>query len=120
MSISAFAAPPLSIIQKAKGQVENARYYLPAQAGYGLMLTQVDYDSKTYTMVYRYHYTMYAEKPSAAAIKEVKQGMIHLIKANPQSDDMQFLQAGITFHYNYYSENGTFLYAVKITPSDIK
>lgn len=116
----AFAAPPLSMIQKAKDMVEDARYQLPVSVGNGLMLTNVSYDSKTYTLVYRYHYTFPVSKPSNEAIKESKLGVVHLLKANPNSEDMQFLKSGITFHYNYYSENGTFLYAVKITPSDIK
>lgn len=119
-NISAFAIPPLSTIQKVKEQVENVRYQLPAQAGYGLMLTQVSYDSQKYTIVYRYHYTVPAVKPTQEAIQEAKLGIIHMLKANPNSEDMQFIKAGITFHYNYYNEDGTFLYAIKITPQDVK
>lgn len=119
-NISAFAAPPLSTIQKVKEQVESVRYQLPAQAGYGLMLTQVSYDSQKYTIVYRYHFVIPVEKPSTEAIKEARLSMIHMLKANPNSEDMQFLKDGITFHYNYYNEDGTFLYAIKITPQDVK
>ncbi|MDE7387046.1 MAG: hypothetical protein K2N28_07910 [Muribaculaceae bacterium] len=120
VNIGAFAIPPLSTIQKVKDQVENIRYQLPAQAGYGLMLTQVSYDSQKYTIVYRYHYTVTAVKPSPEAINEAKQSIIHMLKANPNGEDMQFIKAGITFHYNYYNEDGTFLYAIKITPQDVK
>lgn len=119
-SSSIFAAPPLSAIQKAKNQVESVRDQLPIQVSNGLILTQVSYDSKTYTMVFRYYYTIPVTKPTATAIKETKLSMIHLLKANPNSEDMQILKSGISFHYNYYTEDGTFLYAVKITPSDIK
>jgi hypothetical protein len=114
------AAPPSPVIQKAKATVENARYILPAEAGYGIMLTQVNYDSKTYTLVYRYHFTIPATKPTANAINETKQGVVHMLKAQPNSEEMQLLKGGITFHYNYYTTEGTFLYAIKITPSDVK
>lgn len=119
-STQILAAPPLSTIQKVKEQVENIRYQLPVQAGYGLMLTQVSYDSQKYTIVYRYHYAIPVEKPTAEAVKEAKLGIVHMLKANPNSEDMQFLKAGITFHYNYYTEAGSFLYAIKITPADVK
>ena len=119
-NISIFAVPPLSSIQKAKETVENARYQLPIQVSYGLMLTQVSYDSTNYTLVYRYHYIIPVAKPSNEAIKESKLGIIHMLKANPNSEDMQLLKAGITFHYNYYSEDGTFLYAIKLSASDFK
>lgn len=119
-SINIYAAPPLSAIQKAKTVVEDARYQLPVEIGNGLILTQVSYDSKSYTLVYRYHYAVIVTKPSSNTINEVKQGMIHLLKAHPDSDEMQILKSGISFHYNYYNDDGTFLYAVKITPSDIK
>ena len=82
---NAFAAPTLSLIQKVKNQVEAIRYQLPAQAGYGLMLTSVSYDSQTYTIVYSYHYNMYVEKPNPEAVKEVKLGLIHMMKANPKA-----------------------------------
>lgn len=118
--VPVFGAPPLSVIQKVKEQVEAARYKLPVQAGYGLTLTQVSYDSKTYTMVYRYHYNMHVEKPTSEAIKEAKLGVVHLIKANPNSEEYKFVKSGISFHYNYYTENGQFLYAVKITSADLK
>lgn len=81
------AAPSLATIQKAKAVVENARYQLPIEAGYGLVF---------------------------------KLGIIHMLKANPNSEDMQLLKGGITFHYNYYSIDGDFIYAMKITPADIK
>ena len=119
-NISICAAPPLAAIQKAKNLVENARYQLPVEAGYGLVLTQVSYDSKTYTLVYRYHYTIPVAKPTTQAIYESKQGIIHLLKANPNSEDMQILKSGISFHYNYYDMDGNFLWAVKITPADVK
>lgn len=38
-NVSVNAAPPLSTIQKAKAVVEDARYQLPLEAGYGLVLT---------------------------------------------------------------------------------
>lgn len=114
------AVPPLATIQKAKEAVENARYVLPMQAGNGIILTQVDYDSKTYSLVYRYHYTVPVEVPSKGTINETKKGMIHLTKANPDSEEMMLLNDGITFDYNYYSEDGTFLFSVKITPDDVK
>ncbi len=114
------AAPSLAIIQKAKGVVETARYELPVEIAPGLTLTQVSYNSEKYTLVYRYHFTVYVEKPNADAIKEAKLALVHMLKANPNSDEMQLIKGGITFHYNYYSENGTFLYAVKITPADVK
>ncbi len=118
--VPVFGAPPLSVIQKAKEQVEAARYQLPVQAGYGLTLTQVSYDSQTYTIVYRYHYNMYVEKPTPEAIKEAKLGIVHMMKANPNSEDYQFVKSGISFHYNYYTENGQFLYAIKIISADLK
>lgn len=116
----AFAVPPLSLIQKAKDQVEAARYQLPVQVGYGLTLTKLSYDSQTYTIVYRYHYNMYVEKPTPEAIKEAKLGIIHMFKANPNAEDYKFVKGGITFHYNYYTEDGSFLYAIKITSADLK
>lgn len=120
ISVAAIAAPPLATIQKAKNMVENARYQLPADVGNGMTLSQVNYDSKTYTLVYRYHYYVPSHKPTLDAINETKQGIVHLLKAQPYCDEMTFLKDGITFHYNYYSSDGTFLYAVKITPADIK
>lgn len=114
------AAPPLDAIRKVKAMVEDARYQLPADAGYGLMLTQVNYDSKTYTIIYRYHYINPTQKPSPSTISEVKKGLIHMLKANPNSEDMQLLKAGFTFHYNYYNPDGSFLYANKITPADVR
>ena len=118
--ISVNAAPPLSYIQKAKNIVEEARFQLPVEAGYGLTLTQVQYDSKTYSLVYRYHYTIPVQKPDANSIKERKMSVVHLLKANPATEDMQLLKNGISFHYNYYSQDGTFMYAIKITPEDVK
>ncbi len=109
-----YAAPTLATIQKAKAVVETARYQLPVQISPAIMLTQVSYDSEKYTLVYRYHFTVAATKPTAEAIKESKLGIIHIFKANPESGDTQLLKGGITFHYNYYSEDGTFLYAIKI------
>ena len=117
---NAFVAPTLSLIQKVKNQVEAIRYHLPAQAGYGLMLTSVSYDSQTYTIVYSYHYNMYVEKPNPEAVKEVKLGLIHMMKANPKAEDYQFVKGGITFQYNYYTESGSLLYTIKITPADLK
>ena len=114
------AAPPLSIIKKAKDMVERVRYELPAEISPYMLLTQLSYDSKTYTLVYRYHCTVPVTKPTPESIKEAKLGVIHMLKANPQSEDMLFVKSGISFHYNYYSEDGKFLYAVKITPADIK
>ncbi|MBD5232156.1 MAG: hypothetical protein HDS66_08420 [Bacteroidales bacterium] len=119
-TISANASPTLATIQKAKDVVEAARYQLPAEAGYGLMLTQVSYDSNKYTLVYRYYATMPATKPTAEAINEIKQAIIHMVKAQPNSEEMQLLKGGISFHYNYYTTEGTFLYAIKITPADVK
>ena len=119
-NLSTFAAPPASVIQKVKSQVETMSYYLPSEAGYGLTLTQVRYDSSTYSIVYKYQYYLPVNTPTKAAIAEVKQGMIHMLKANPNAEDMQFIKSGITFHYRYYSSDGEFLYSIKITPSDVR
>lgn len=119
-NVCAVAAPPLSIVQKAKAMVEDARYQLPVEMGNGLTLYQLSYNSGTYSLVYRYYYSMEVTKPSSEAIKETKLGLIHLLKANPNSQDMMYLKNGITFHYNYYNPDGTFVYAMKITPADIK
>lgn len=118
-SVTALAAPPLATIQEAKDMVEAARYQLPVDLGNGMTLSQLDYDSKTYSLVYRYHYYIPAEKPSLEAINETKQGLIHFIKAQPNSEDMRFLKDGISFHYNYYASDGTFVYDLRITPEDI-
>lgn len=118
--VPAFGTPPLSVIQKVKEQVEAVRYQLPVQAGYGLTLTQVSYDSQTYTIVYRYYFNTYVEKPTPEAINEAKLGIVHMMKANPSSEDYQFVKGGITFQYNYYTESGSFLYTIKITPADLK
>lgn len=119
-SVCTFAAPPLATIQKAKAMVEEARYQLPVQVNYGLLWNQIDYDSKTYSLVYQYYFTVPATKPTSDAIKEAKMGIIHFLKANPNSEDVQFLKAGMSFYYKYYSLDGDFLYAVRITPNDIK
>ena len=119
-SVCTFAAPPLTTIQKAKAMVEEARYQLPVQANYNLLWTQVDYDSKTYSLVYKYYYTVPITKPSNEAINEAKLSIIHLLKANPSSEDTQFIKAGMSFHYKYYSLEGKFLYAIRITSADIK
>lgn len=119
-STVALAVPPAATIQKAKNMVESAQYQLPAQAGYGIMLTQVKYDSSSYSLVYRYQYTAQVPQPTANAINEAKQAMIHFVKANPNSEDMQFLKDGITFHYNYYNADGSYMYTIKIRPSDVK
>ena len=114
------AQPPLETVQKAKTMVENARPQLPFPGGYGLLLTELSYDSKTYSLVYRYRYTVPATKPTNKAIKESKQSLILLLKSHPDSEDMKFLKDGITYYYNYYSQQGDFLFAVKITPDAIK
>lgn len=112
------AAPPAATIQKAKTMIEQARQHLPIK-GYGISLTEVSYDSSTYTLVYRYDYTLPVTKPTPASIKETKIGLVHLMKAKPDSEEMQYLKAGIAFHYKYYSEDGNFLFEVKITPEDV-
>lgn len=119
-SANVLAIPPAASIQKVKQSVESLRYQLPIDIGYGLNLTQVSYDSQRYTLVYRYQYTMYVEKPSNDAIWEAKQSMIHMAKINPNSEEMQLLRDGFTFHYNYYSMGGEFLYAIKITYADVR
>ena len=67
------AAPPAATIQKAKTMIEQARQHLPIK-GYGISLTEVSYDSSTYTLVYRYDYTLPVTKPTPASIKETKIG----------------------------------------------
>lgn len=89
----------------------------PAMA---LCLRTISYNSNNYSLVYRYHYTVPVTKPTTSAINEAKQGIIHLLKANPNSEDMQLVKNGITFHYNYYDTDGNFIYAIKITPSDVR
>lgn len=119
-NVCTFAAPPLTTIQKAKAMVEEARYQLPVQMHYNLLWTQVDYDSKTYSLVYQYYYTVPIIKPSNESINEAKLGIIHFLKANPYSEETQFIKAGMSFHYKYYSLEGKFLYAIRITSADIK
>lgn len=119
-NVTAIATPPLNIIRVAKQQVENARYQLPLDIGNGLALTQLSYDSSKYTLVYRYHYYIPVVRPSNTIIRERKLGLIHLLKSDPNSQEMQLLTSGITFHYNYYTEDGEFLFAIKITPQDVK
>ena len=63
---------------------------------------------------------LYKKKLTAQSVKEVKQGVIHFLKANPDSDDMQFLKSGISYIYNYYKLDGTFLIALRITSADIE
>ncbi len=84
------------------------------------MMTQVIYDSKTYSLVYSYHFTVPAIKPTSESINEIRTGLIHMFKANPNSEEMKYLKSGITFHYNYYSQDGDFLYSIKLTPDDFK
>ena len=108
------ATPPLQMIQKANECVDNARKQLPLNMGDGLKLTQ------TYTLVYKYQYTIPIEKPTAEKIKEAKQSVVYLLKANPTSDDMEMVKSGISFHFTYYSEDNTFLYDISITADDIK
>lgn len=119
-NVCTFAAPPLATIQKAKAMVEEARYQLPVQMNYNLLWTQVDYDSKTYSLVYQYYYTVPITKPSNESINEAKLSAIHFLKANPYSEEIQFIKAGMSFHYKYYSLEGKFLYAIRITSADIK
>ena len=119
-NVSVFAAPSLAAIKKVKAEVENVRYKLPIDMGNGLTLTQMAYDSQNYTIVYRYHYSVPVTKPSANTIKESKLAVIHMLKANPNSEDYIYLKEGFTYHYNYYTMDGDFLYAIKITPQDIK
>lgn len=120
-SASIPAAPPTAMVQRAKTLAENVRYQLPAQIMYGISLTKVVYDSKTSSLVYDYHYTLPIQKKlTAQSVKEVKQGVIHFLKANPDSDDMQFLKSGISYIYNYYKLDGTFLIALRITSADIE
>lgn len=114
------ATPPLQMIQKANECVDNARKQLPLNMGDGLKLTQLIYDSQTYTLVYKYQYTIPIEKPTAEKIKEAKQSVVYLLKANPTSDDMEMVKSGISFHFTYYSEDNTFLYDISITADDIK
>ena len=116
---SLHAAPTLAIINKAKAIVEEARYQLPTQIN-GMTLTQVSFDSKTNSLVYRWYMPIEMEKPSAEMIKERKQAIVHLIKGNPDIEDSQLIKGGISFWYNYYNPDGTFLYAVKVTPADIR
>ena len=119
-STVALAVPPAATIQKAKNVAESAQYQLPMQVYQGLMVTQIKYDSSSYSLVYRYQFTVQIPQPSTDAINEAKLAMIHLVKANPNSEDAQLIKNGITFQYNYYNADGSYIYTIKIRPSDIK
>lgn len=117
--LCALGAPTLSMINKAKAIVEEARYQLPIESG-GMTLTQVSFDSKSYSLIYRYYFLFPMEKPSNEVLKERKLGAIHTLKGNPGTGELEMLKGGISFWYNYYNPDGTFLYAIKITPADIR
>lgn len=115
----ALAAPPAATIRQAQNVVQMARQQLPMQMA-NMILYEVSYDRSNYTLVYRYKFTVHVNRPSEAKIREAKQGLVAMLKAMPNSEDMQLITNGITFHYNYYNSDGTFLYAVKIRPSDVR
>ena len=112
--------PSQAIINLVKSDIQQAQYQLPVQSDYCLEITKIWYIPESYTVAYKYVYCMNIEKPSNNAIYEMKQSVVHMLKAQPNSKDMTYLTNGITFHYNYYNPDGTFLYAVKITPADVK
>ncbi len=119
-SIHAMAAPPAFAIQKAKAAVEEMRYKLPLEGSPGIIWFQMSYDNQKYTIVYRYQYTIPVAIPKEAEVRERKNNVIQLLKAMPECTDTEIIRAGITYHYNYYDEDGNFLYAFKITPADLK
>ncbi|MBD5352428.1 MAG: hypothetical protein HDR86_06335 [Bacteroides sp.] len=115
------STPSTDAIKKAKEVVESAQYQVPVNMGNGLILDRVSFDTKTYTLVYDYHYTLPVNSPSEEAIKERKQAIIHLIKSQPSSAEMDLLKSGISMRYNYYTENGGYLlYSVTLTQKDLK
>lgn len=120
VSGSLWAAPPLASIQRAKAIEEEARWQLPMESGFGLTMTSVEFDSQSNTLEYTYYYSFPVDVPSPESIQERRQATIHLLKANPQSEDYQLCKSGISYRYIYFSEDGDYLFESSISPDDLR
>lgn len=110
--------PSAETIESVKSQVAQAQQYLPVEGGVGLLITDMNFNSSTNTINYTYQYTVPGVvKPSDSEIKEAKRIAVSTMKNMPREKEM--IEQGITFHYDYFSNDGQFLYSTDISIDDL-
>lgn len=83
-----------------------------------MVITDVDYDDANNVVRYKYKYTVPGiKKPTESKLKEAKQTVVSITKSIDK--EREVLEEGISFHYDYYSLEGEYLYSVDLTKDDI-
>lgn len=110
--------PSKESIDKVKAQIVLLEKYLPIEGGVGMVITDVDYDDANNVVRYKYQYTVPGvKKPTESKLKEAKQTVVSITKSIDK--ERKVLEEGISFHYDYYSLEGEYLYSVDLTKDDI-
>lgn len=111
--------PSQEVIDGIKLGIASLTDKLPVECGYGMVMTQADFDDTTNTINYKYQYTIAGiTKPTAEKIESAKK--VALTMANEIPEQKQLLEDGITYHYDYYSLEDEFLYSIEVSPEDLK
>lgn len=115
---SSRTVPSPQAIQQLQAQVDQIKPSLPIEAGIGMVMTDIYFDEENYSLNYKYQYTVPGVTvPSDEKIKAAKEGACNMIKALPA--DLEILKQGVSFHYEYYSKEGEFLYSLDLTKDDL-
>ena len=112
-------SPSNYTVDLVKSELEAFSKHLPIEGGLGMLITDVDFDDATYTIKYRYQYTVPGvHKPSDSQIKEAKNITVNITKSLPK--EKKLLQQGFTFRYDYYSLDNEYLFTQEITKEDLE
>lgn len=111
--------PSDDAIDLVKTELNTFSRYLPIEGGIGLLITDVEYDEATYTIQYKYQYTVPGvHKPSESQINEAKKLAVGIILQQPK--EKKLLEQGFSFRYDYYSLDDEYLFTQQIALEDIK
>lgn len=110
--------PSKEYIDSVKNEITVFSKHLPIEAGLGLIITDIDYDDSSYTLEYKYQYTVPGiSKPSESEINEGKKAAVAFLKSQPKEKNL--IEKGFSFRYVYYSLEGEYLFTQEISAEDL-
>lgn len=111
--------PSPETVEKVKLELARFSDLLPIEGGVGMIITDIDYDDASNTIRYKYQYTVPGvSKPDESQIKEAKKAALTLVESMPREKEL--LMEGISYHYDYYTMDNTYLYSMDISLHDLE
>ncbi len=101
-------------ILPTKREIDSVNARLPILVSEGTLNTRIEYDERTKVQSFYFRFTQEVDESqiNSIVIGKLKANMVHELKKSP--NNVNRIQAGMTFLYVYYSVDNRRLYEIRI------